>query len=97
MFAANIAPTINEMEIRSPGWGASIQLYNQLIQATVEKLSQQDLRLIDVYTAISRLEEKGVALYINPKDVCHLTKAWHELYARLILESERNLNFERNY
>ncbi len=88
VYVFNIAPTTDRTETHSPGFSASIKLYNGLIQEAVSLCSKANLFLLDVNSAILA-RRNGIAECVNSDDGHHITVAGHDLYARLLLERER--------
>ena len=79
----NIAPTNDEIENHSPGFGKSIVMYNGIIRALVEEIGSPRIRLIDVHRAI--IESRGgTDEFINRKDGHHITAAGHGLYSEML-------------
>ncbi|MBF0547074.1 MAG: hypothetical protein HQM08_21715 [Candidatus Riflebacteria bacterium] len=87
VYVFNIPPTNRKIEKHSPGFTKSIIAYNQIIEDAVKKISQNNIFLLDVYKEITSI--KGTKTLINEEDGHHITVKGHELYAKLILERER--------
>jgi lysophospholipase L1-like esterase len=86
VVAINIAPTTEAMDRHSPGLAASIERYNGLIREAVAAVGGENLRLADVYGAITGTPG-GIERHVNASDGHHITAEGHRLYARLILEA----------
>jgi hypothetical protein len=88
VYAINIAPTNAAIEAHSPGFSASIVMYNALIEQAVTSVQRPNIELVDVYHAILDRPE-SINHYIVEADGHHITASGHDLYARLIIEKER--------
>jgi hypothetical protein len=86
VLVVNIAPTIDSIERHSPGLGASITEYNELISTVVGSTASDRVKLIDVHHAITH-DAAPVETFISPSDGHHLTRDGHALYARLLAEA----------
>ncbi len=88
LYVLNIAPTNSETESHSPGFSASIDLYNSLIAKTIKATTFQNITLIDVHKAIATASN-GIERYISHLDGHHITPDAHRLYADLICDQEK--------
>lgn len=80
----NIAPTNPGIEAHSPGFGASIALYNTRLAELVGSLQAPEVELVDVHRLILEQPE-GLDHFVCPEDGHHITAAGHQLYCRAIL------------
>ncbi len=90
IYIINIAPTTPKIEKHSPGFQASINMYNQLIAAEIKKIDQPNVYLIDINKLISSQAEP-IENFINEKDGHHITVASHKLYTEAIWEIEKKI------
>lgn len=81
VFALNIAPTRPQTESHSPGFARSIEMYNEIISRSVQRVSR-NVFAVDVYSAI-KSEPGGTDRYISA-DGHHISPAGHRLYADLL-------------
>lgn len=82
-YIFNVVPTTEEMDSHSPGFSASIRLYNDMLRTAVS--GSERARLLDVHTAIST-DPGGMARYVNPSDGHHISAEGHLLYSRMLLD-----------
>jgi hypothetical protein len=83
VFVLNIAPPTAGIEVHSPGFRASVNLYNQLIAAAVNAVREDGLVLVDVHRAILT-QDPEVRSCIDQADGHHLTLAGHDLIADML-------------
>jgi lysophospholipase L1-like esterase len=87
VYVVNIAPTVPAIETHSPGLGASIGAYNELIAQAVAAAPGGSVVLVDVHAKIAA----GGAMerYVSASDGHHITSEGNRLYAEAIFAAER--------
>ncbi len=85
VLVMNIAPNTDEIEMHSPGFRKSIELYNQILEDVIKKINSKKIFLINAYDAIKEKDEE-VKFLINQKDGHHITKDGHILYSELLFD-----------
>ena len=86
IYLFNIAPTNNEIENHSPGFGKSIEDYNSIMKEVIEAIDDRRITLIDVYSMI--IAKQNIDGYITKEDGHHITVKAHQLYAAKLIELE---------
>lgn len=86
IYCINTAPTIPSIESHSPGFTASIQLFNRILAEVVSEVGAPNVHLVDAHRLAC---ERGVDRCINQQDGHHITHEGHQLYSRAILEIEK--------
>jgi acyl-CoA thioesterase I len=86
IYLFNIAPTNNEIENHSPGFGKSIEDYNSIMKELVEAINDPRITIIDIYSLI--IAKQNIDEYITKEDGHHITVVAHQLYADMLIEME---------
>lgn len=87
IYLFTIAPTNAAIEAHSPGFGASIIAYNNIIKKVTESIGDPSVHLIDVYEVIASASSPDE--YIIKEDGHHITALAHTMYANELIKLEQ--------
>ena len=90
IYVLTIIPTLDKVEQHSPGFTASIELFNQILKTAHKDQEVKNVLVIDLYQHIKDAPEP-LETYIDETDGHHLTEAGHQLCAGLLIEREDTL------
>lgn len=83
VYVINVLPTHAAIERHSPGFNASVNLFNGLIGDAVASAAAANVTLVDAHARVLA-EPDGLARYVNAQDGHHLTAEGHALYGELL-------------
>lgn len=87
IYIFTIAPTNEGIEAHSPGFGASIVAYNNVIKKVVEAINDKRVQVVDVYEIIR--QSASIDDFIIKEDGHHITSVAHTMYANQLIELEK--------
>jgi hypothetical protein len=87
IYLFTIAPTNAGIEAHSPGFGASITAYNEIIKRVAGNINDQKVHVVDVHAVIAGVS--SLDDYIIKEDGHHITALAHAMYANKLIELEQ--------
>lgn len=86
IYVLNIAPTNEDIEMRSPGFQASISKYNSILKRVVANVQKDNINLVDLYLTVAN--SANIDDLIVREDGHHITALMHSHIAELLIAAE---------